>query len=195
MSANQKDKPSSKRQMLIQGLKSVFSKSPEDPSPARSIDTGTVMKDRLQLAWNGVELLLKKAEDSLAGTPFRVPVGIVNTLIELYNAVSDNNDELKTQIVRTQERLSAMEHELAKTNDADLKDLIKGFAEKLATKLSELDSISKKATWKKILQNEQDKSQLNNIFKYIDEQIKDFQIRLALKIDQNILNLHKSFDV
>ncbi|KAG5349703.1 hypothetical protein C0989_002317 [Termitomyces sp. Mn162] len=43
------------------------------------------MKDGLQLAWNGVELLLKKAEDSLAGTPFQVPVGIVNTLIELYN--------------------------------------------------------------------------------------------------------------
>ncbi|KAG5335952.1 hypothetical protein C0989_012513 [Termitomyces sp. Mn162] len=77
-----------------------------------------MMKDRLQLAWNGVELLLKKAEDSLAGTPFQVPIGIVNTLIELYN----------------------------------------------------------KATWKKILQNEQDKSQLNSIFKEIDEQIMDFQV-------------------
>ncbi|KAH0584811.1 hypothetical protein H2248_008090 [Termitomyces sp. 'cryptogamus'] len=175
--------------MFTRWLKSVLSTSREDLSPAR-----TVMKDRLQLAWNGVELLLKKAEDSLAGTPFQVPVGIVNTLIEFYNAVSDNNDELKTQIVRTQECLSAMEHELAKTNDTDSKDLMKGFAEKLATKLSELDHISKKATWKKILQNEQDKSQLNSIFHYIDEQIKDFQIRLALKIDQNILNLHKLFD-
>ncbi|KNZ75830.1 hypothetical protein J132_01579 [Termitomyces sp. J132] len=212
-----KDKSSSKRQMFTRWLKSVLSTSREDLSPARkysgqslkhishnspafssvlgSMDTGTVMKDRLQLAWNGVELLLKKAEDSLAGTPFQVPVGIVNTLIEFYNAVSDNNDELKTQIVRTQECLSAMEHELAKTNDTDSKDLMKGFAEKLATKLSELDHISKKATWKKILQNEQDKSQLNSIFHYIDEQIKDFQIRLALKIDQNILNLHKLFDV
>ncbi|KAG5349359.1 hypothetical protein C0989_004400 [Termitomyces sp. Mn162] len=140
------------------------------------MDTGTMMKDGLQLAWNSVELLLKKAEETLAGTPFQVPVGIVNNLIELYNAVSDNNDELKTQIVRTQERLSAIEHELAKTNDTDSKDLMKGFAERLANKLSELDSISKKATWKKILQNEQDKSQLNSIFKYIDDQVKDFQV-------------------
>ncbi|KAG5335803.1 hypothetical protein C0989_000290, partial [Termitomyces sp. Mn162] len=136
-----------------------------------------MMRDGLQTAWKGVELLLKKAEKSLAGTPFQVPVGIVNTLIELKNAVSDNNDELRTQIERTQERLSAMEDVLSNNNDTDSKDMMRGFAEKLAIKLHELHHISKNATWKKILQNEQDKSQLNGIFNYINEEIKDFQVK------------------
>ncbi|KAH0581577.1 hypothetical protein H2248_011283 [Termitomyces sp. 'cryptogamus'] len=156
--------------------------------------SGIMMRDGLQTAWKGVELLLKKAEKSLAGTPFQVPVGIVNTLIELKNAVSDNNDELRTQIERTQERLSAMEDVLSNNNDTDSKDMMRGFAEKLAIKLHELHHISKNATWKKILQNEQDKSQLNGIFNYINEEIKDFQVRLAIKIDQNISNLHQLFD-
>ena len=49
---------------------------------------------------------------------------------------------------------------------------------KLVNKLSELKKMSQKATWKKILENEQDKSQINGIFKYIDEQTKTFQVLL-----------------
>ncbi|KNZ77009.1 hypothetical protein J132_07814 [Termitomyces sp. J132] len=87
-----------------------------------------------------------------------------------------------------------MEDTLANDNDTDSKDLMKAFAEKLAIKLNQLHTIFKNATWKKILQNEQDKSQLNGIFNYINEEVKDFQVRLALKVDQNVYNLHQLFD-
>jgi len=42
-------------------------------------------KDKLKMAWHGVEVLLKKAERPLAGTPFQTPVAAVNVLIELGN--------------------------------------------------------------------------------------------------------------
>ncbi|KNZ77573.1 hypothetical protein J132_05107 [Termitomyces sp. J132] len=138
-----------------------------------SHSSGTLMRDGLQLAWNGVQLLLEKAEKSLAGTPFQVPVGIINTLIELKNAVSDNNDELDSQIRRTQERLSIIKDVSDKNTGSD--ELMKDFAKKLADKLSDLDKMAKQATWKKILENEQNKSKIDGIFKYIDQQTKDFQ--------------------
>ncbi|KAH0584862.1 hypothetical protein H2248_008140 [Termitomyces sp. 'cryptogamus'] len=150
------------------------------------------MKDGLQLAWNGVELLLKKAEKSLAGTPFQVPVGIINTLIELKTAVSDNNNELDAQITRTRERLDIVKD--INDNNTDSDEFMEEFTKKLAVKLSDLDQMAKKATWKKTLENEQDKSEVNSIFKYIDEQTKDFQMRLALKIDQNTKDLQQSLD-
>ena len=40
------------------------------------------------MAWHGVEALLRKAERSVAGTPFQSPIAIVNVLIELGNACS-----------------------------------------------------------------------------------------------------------
>ncbi|KAH0584860.1 hypothetical protein H2248_008138 [Termitomyces sp. 'cryptogamus'] len=153
-----------------------------------------MMNNRLRQAWNGVELLFKKADVLLAGTPFQVPVGLVHTLIELRSAIDHNDYELNALMIRTQERLNAVHNMLANDNDADSKDLIQGFAEKLATKLCELDNISKKAAWRKILENEHDRLQLHHILRYIDDQIKDFQITLALKIDQNIFNLRRSFD-
>ncbi|KAG5340378.1 hypothetical protein C0989_001972 [Termitomyces sp. Mn162] len=55
--------------------------------------------------------------------------------------------------------------------------------------------MAKQATWKKILENEQNKSKIDGIFKYIDEQTKDFQMRLALKIDQNTEHLQQSLNL
>jgi len=37
------------------------------------------------MAWHGVEMLLKKAERPLAGTPFQTPFAVVNVFIELGN--------------------------------------------------------------------------------------------------------------
>ncbi|KAG5342333.1 hypothetical protein C0989_003463 [Termitomyces sp. Mn162] len=156
--------------------------------------SGTMVKDGLQMAWNGVELLLKKIEKSLTGTPLKFPVGVITTLIELKDAVSNNNQDLYDQITRTRERLTIVNEALINSKDESVEDVIQGFAGKLLEKIIEIDKLSKKATWKKILENEQDKSEIDGIFKYIDEETKDFQMRLALKIDQNIEDLHQSLD-
>ena len=42
-------------------------------------------KSKLALAWQGVELLLKKVEKCLDGTPAKGPVAAINALIELKN--------------------------------------------------------------------------------------------------------------
>ncbi|KAG5728461.1 hypothetical protein E4T56_gene19548 [Termitomyces sp. T112] len=157
--------------------------------------SGTMVKDGLQMAWNGVELLLKKIEKSLTGTPLKFPVGVITTLIELKDAVSNNNQDLYDQITRTRERLTIVNEALINSKDESVEDVIQGFAGKLLEKIIEIDKLSKKATWKKILENEQDKSEIDGIFKYIDEETKDFQMRLALKIDQNIEDLHQSLDI
>ncbi|KAG6868163.1 hypothetical protein C0995_004349 [Termitomyces sp. Mi166 len=54
--------------------------------PSAADDSNNMIKNGLRTTLNGVELLLKKIEKSLSGTPFQVLVGVVNTLIELKNA-------------------------------------------------------------------------------------------------------------
>ena len=42
-------------------------------------------KDALLVAWHGMELLLKKVEGCLDGTPAKGPVAAINALIDLKN--------------------------------------------------------------------------------------------------------------
>ncbi|KAG6851700.1 hypothetical protein C0991_006921, partial [Blastosporella zonata] len=155
----------------------------------------TNLKETLRTAWTGVELLLRKAERSLGGTPFQGPVALVNGLIELISAVSDNKDELHVLMTRTMERLLAVNESLAKNDETDSGDMMKVFAGKLINNINELDKMAKMAGWKQILESEKDKLNIARIFKDINEQTKDFQMRLALKIDRNTHHLRKSLDV
>ena len=43
----------------------------------------------------------------------------------------------------------------------------------------ELGKMLKRATWKKILENEEDKKKIEETFKRIDEHTKNFHVRLA----------------
>ncbi|KAG6870350.1 hypothetical protein C0995_013606 [Termitomyces sp. Mi166 len=137
---------------------------PQAP-PSTAHDSNKMIKNGLRTTLNGVELLLKKVEKSLSGTPFQVPVGV---------AVSDNNDNLQAQITRIRDRLNAVKDANDKTTD--MEDLMKDFVGKLNDKLGQLSDLAKKSTWKKVLENEKDKSQIDDIFKNIDEQTKDFQV-------------------
>jgi len=72
-----------------------------------------------------MELLLKKVEGCLGGTPAKAPVAAINALIDLKNvrcqsphannidqlpqAVGDNNDALRDTINQTAERLKDMD--------------------------------------------------------------------------------------
>ncbi|KAG6871194.1 hypothetical protein C0995_007380, partial [Termitomyces sp. Mi166 len=133
---------------------------PQAP-PSTAHDSNKMIKNGLRTTLNGVELLLKKVEKLLSGTPFQVP------------AVSDNNDNLQAQITRTRDRLNAVKDANEKTTD--MEDLMKDFAGKLNDILGQLSDLANKPRWKKVLENEKDKSQIDNIFKNIDEQTKDFQ--------------------
>ncbi|KAG6876735.1 hypothetical protein C0992_011990 [Termitomyces sp. T32_za158] len=116
---------------------SLCSSTPHSMSPAMVLivvvassvtdhSSNTMIKDRLQTVWNGIELLLKMVEKPLSGTSVHVPVALVNALLELKTAVSQNNDKLDVQIVRITERLNAIKD--AKDQKSNFSDLTKDFA-------------------------------------------------------------------
>ncbi|KAG6875084.1 hypothetical protein C0992_005281, partial [Termitomyces sp. T32_za158] len=184
MSNTQNDKHS-KGQRLTKKVRSMFSKgraslpadtqaestSPSLPlsmpdSMAPDHDLNTMIKDGLKSVLHGVELLLKKAEKSTAGTPFQAPISGLNSLIELKNAVLQNNDELNIQIAMITERLEVIKD--ANNQNPNSADLTNEFAGKLQDKLKELDEMSKKSLLNKVINSEEVKSQINYIFKDID---------------------------
>lgn len=67
--------------------------SPMDTSPApvshppinASASSDSKIKESFALAWNGFQLLSKKVESFLDGTPFKTPVAVLNVLIDIGN--------------------------------------------------------------------------------------------------------------
>ncbi|KAG6815174.1 hypothetical protein H0H87_004417, partial [Tephrocybe sp. NHM501043] len=158
-----------------------------DPTTAPN----TKIKSELLTAWSGKQMLLSRAEGLLAGTPFKTPVAAVNVLIKLGNVcplgvlytqtglsqeqdVAENNDALKDIIARTEDRLNTVATALAKEDDTVAHAMFHDFAGILIDKILELHLMSKKATWKKILESDDDKTKISRMFKEIDEQTKNF---------------------
>ena len=55
----------------------------------------------------------------------------------------------------------------------------------LVDKVLELNKMSERATWKKILENEEDKMKIEETFKHIDEHTKNFHVRLSTHLHQS----------
>ncbi|KAG6899472.1 hypothetical protein C0995_005860, partial [Termitomyces sp. Mi166 len=172
-------------------------------APALFMDCmSATMKNTSQTIWHGVELVLKKVEGLLAGTPLKTPIGAVNVLIDLTNldelikiqAIIDNKDALKELINQVAKHLSAVNSALVdlEEEDTEFRQIIKEFAQLLIKKVLEIRAMSEKVTWKKLMDNEKDKAKIGEIFKKIDEDTKNFLIHINLNIENNTHFLHET---
>ena len=104
----------------------------------------------------------------------------------------DNKDALEELMTRTAERLDVVNVALMNDDETVSREMIERFArcaQSYFTNISvlifcrilidnvlELIKMSKRATWKKILESEEDKKKIAETFKLIDEQTKNFHV-------------------
>jgi len=68
------------------GKLATSSAMPPSNEPQVNVPHGKrTTRDTLKTTWHGIELLLKKAEACLEGTPAKAPVALVNALIAIKN--------------------------------------------------------------------------------------------------------------
>ena len=104
-------------------------------------------------------------------------------------------------MTRTGERLAVVNTALMNEDEAVLKEMIERFAgyahfylvnilaltlcRVLIDNVLELSKMSKRAMWKKILESEEDKKKIGEIFKQIDEHTKNFHVRSPKYLNQS----------
>jgi hypothetical protein len=107
---------------------------------------------------------------------------------------------LEELVTRTAERLAVVNMALMNEDEAVSREMIEHFAgcaqcylltisvlilcRILIDNVLELSKMSKRATWKKILESEEDKKKIAEIFKRIDEHTKNFHVRLPTYLNQ-----------
>ena len=103
-------------------------------------------------------------------------------------------------MTRTADRLAVMNTALMNEDEAVSREMIEQFAgcaqcylvnisvlilyRILIDNVLELSKMSKRATWKKILDSEEDKKKIGEIFKQIDEHTKNFYVRSPSYLNQ-----------
>ena len=50
------------------------------------VEKPSKVKRNIKFAWHGIEQVLQKTEKFLDGTPFKTPIAVLNTLIDIANA-------------------------------------------------------------------------------------------------------------
>jgi hypothetical protein len=104
-------------------------------------------------------------------------------------------------VTRTAERLAVVNVALMNEEEAVSKEMIERFAgcahcylvniqvlmlcRILIDNVLKLSKMSKRATWKKILESEEDKKKIAEIFKQIDEHTKNFHVRSPAHLNQS----------
>ena len=104
-------------------------------------------------------------------------------------------------MTRTAERLAIVNMALMKEDEAVSREMIEHFAgcaqcylvnfsvlikcRILIDNVLDLSKMLKRATWKKILESEEDKKKIAEIFKQIDEHTKNFHVRSAAYLNQS----------
>ncbi|KAF5311029.1 hypothetical protein D9619_008102 [Psilocybe cf. subviscida] len=153
-------------------------------------DLKSTAKDVLILAWTGMEMLLKKIEPFLDGTPAKVPVAAINALIEIKNAVGDNKGAVEGLVIQTADRLLAMVEAVNRGVPDSAMQRTTAFTMILRDEIQKLEQMSKKGTFRRVLENEADKKAVEDAFKRIDGATKTFQIDIALATARMMEDVH-----
>lgn len=53
------------------------------PTPSQPAAGPIVVPETIKVVWSGIEMLLKRVEKGLDGTPAKMPVAVINTFIDL----------------------------------------------------------------------------------------------------------------
>ncbi|KAG6863211.1 hypothetical protein C0993_012446 [Termitomyces sp. T159_Od127] len=137
----------------------------------------------MKSAWLGLEMVLKRAESFLDGTPFKGPISAINMFIDLGNAISDNKDAQQELFTQAKKRLELVNLTLKKVEeqDTEFREAIEDFAQVLVKKILELKAMLGKSKWKVILESDEDKTKVGNILVSIDEETKTFIVSAQIE--------------
>ncbi|KAK6974052.1 hypothetical protein R3P38DRAFT_3483041 [Favolaschia claudopus] len=97
-------------------------KKPESPNTV-------LQSNHLRTLKSGLILLLSKVEPMLEGSPFQIPFNVVNTVIDLATAVSENDDHFLALFDQVSHHVDIVNTVLPETLSAKAKTRLRVFSE------------------------------------------------------------------
>ncbi|KAK7014035.1 hypothetical protein R3P38DRAFT_1456832 [Favolaschia claudopus] len=131
-------------------------------------------------------LLLNRVESILDGTAFKIPVSVVNTVVDLASRVSNNNDRFRALFAELTHQLDIVNTVLPQTSTAEGRDRISQFSQSLKIELNILETIADRSTVNQILESDEDIRTIEATARRIDERLKAFHLDITMSIERKI---------
>ncbi|KAK6964725.1 hypothetical protein R3P38DRAFT_3157048, partial [Favolaschia claudopus] len=140
----------------------------------------------LGLLKSGLILLLNRVESILNGTAFKIPISVVNTVVDLASRVSNNNDRFRVLFQEITHQLDIVNAVLPKTSTAEGRDRIFQFSQSLKIELDILETIADRSTIIQILESDEDISAIEATMRRIDGGLRAFHLDITMSIERKI---------
>ncbi|KAJ6529712.1 WD40-repeat-containing domain protein [Mycena capillaripes] len=148
-------------------------------APARS----STLNANAKMAWGGFKIAAKTAKTIVDGTPFKMPIAVINKVIEIAEGIIDNKESMAELLLPLGQRLDVVNKALTEkqlVKDLQLQPTLQRFSSALEETTKKLQNMYDEGLFKRILQLDEHPKELAGIFRRVDEATKNFQLELNL---------------
>ncbi|KAF5325080.1 hypothetical protein D9619_009645 [Psilocybe cf. subviscida] len=163
---------------------------PANPKPESSL------KKNLKFTGRVLQTVFAKAVDIYDTDPVKVALSLVKTIIEIKNAVKDNNDGVARQIASTGGQLEEVAKALEgwKLSNQEKTEWMKFFKVTLEEELGKLKELSDERNWKKVLDHEDEQARIKDIFVRINEARVRFELALGIRVFKAVYKIEQAIE-
>ncbi|KAJ7702070.1 hypothetical protein B0H16DRAFT_1748337 [Mycena metata] len=152
---------------------------------ASSISTPKVSISKLKGAF---ELLARSSERLLDGTPFKIPIAILNEVIDLANTVSDNSNAIAALFYRISQRLDIVNQALIQARSEEALGRLTAFARTLTEEIQAFPMPFNRGTMERILLSREDTQTIITSIARLDACLAHFQLDVVLCLERTMDN-------
>ncbi|KAK6988690.1 hypothetical protein R3P38DRAFT_276526 [Favolaschia claudopus] len=148
--------------------------------------TPAQLPEYLSTLKSGFTLLLKRTGEVLDGTPFKIPLSAVNTLIDVANVVSENRSNMRTLLNNISRQLDSINAASSLTTSIESKQWIREFSENLKREFDIISAIREKGIPNQILKSDDNVKVIEEAIRNIDDHFKAFLLNLIIAMDRKL---------
>ncbi|KAJ7842438.1 hypothetical protein B0H14DRAFT_3456804 [Mycena olivaceomarginata] len=134
-----------------------------------------------KLAWHGFRLVAKNVEGFLDSTPFKIPVAVLNIIIDTADAVIDNKELTAELLLPIGQRLEILGNALkSKQVPKGIDRTFERFTNTLRRAAEDLQKMHDAGLLRRVLEGEEHTKEIGTVFRRVDEARKNFELELNL---------------
>ncbi|KAK7042819.1 hypothetical protein R3P38DRAFT_3348702 [Favolaschia claudopus] len=144
------------------------------------------LPEYLSVLKDGFAVLIDRTERCLDGTPFKIPLSVVNPALKLANDIADNKSDLQFLFQNIACQLEIVNGHLAQSESTESRDLITRFSRELKQELDAVGALSNRGILRRFLKTDADAKAIGDAFRRIDNHLKLFHVNLTIGINRKL---------
>ncbi|KAJ7626998.1 hypothetical protein FB45DRAFT_920465 [Roridomyces roridus] len=157
-----------------------------------SVSTPFTIPTYIETIKTGFVLLAKKVEPFVDGTPFKIPLSVLNSFIDLAATVSDNKSTLAALLRQLADTVDVVNDAMYKATSDDAKVRARKLSESLSQEMQDFEALQRRRGIIKVLESDEDIKIMEAAIQRIHGQLQNFQLAMITSIERMARAAHEN---